>query len=62
MYEGCCKINFTRVNMEYPDILTTISGVKINYPTEWEAFRRREILSLFEEFVYGCRPLQCYFV
>ena len=44
----------------YPEILKTISGAEISTAAEWESFRRKEILSLFEEFVYGRRPLRCY--
>ena len=46
-------------DMNYPDILTKTDGIKINNPTEWEKLRRVDILNLFEENVYGCRPKQC---
>ena len=41
-----------------PEILTTISGEKIDNAIDWENFRRREILNLFEEYVYGVRDIE----
>ena len=40
------------------DLMTTISGEPINTVEEWAYFRRPEILSLFEMFVYGIRPCE----
>lgn len=39
-----------------PKIFTSLSGENINSRMIWEDFRREEILSLFEHFVYGERP------
>ena len=39
-----------------PKILTSLSGEKVNSRMIWEDFRREEILSLFEHYVYGERP------
>lgn len=41
-----------------PKLLTTISGEKINNAVDWENFRRKEILNLFEEYVYGVRDIE----
>ena len=40
------------------DLMTTISGEPINTVEEWAYFRRPEIISLFEMFVYGIRPCE----
>lgn len=39
------------------DILTSLSGCKITTVEDWEYFRRPEIMMLFEDFVYGARPV-----
>lgn len=39
-----------------PDVLTTENGKKINSSKDWETKRRPEILSLFEENIYGKIP------
>lgn len=41
-----------------PDVLTTISGVKIDNSVDWEKYRRKEIINLFEEYVYGVRDIE----
>ncbi len=43
--------------MKYPEILTSICGNKIENVADWENFRRKELLSLFENFVYGVAPI-----
>lgn len=40
----------------YPKILTSLSGEEINNVSDWEGFRRQEIINLFETYVYGIRP------
>ena len=40
------------------DLLTSISGVKIENKEDWERYRRRELMILLEEFVYGVRPYE----
>ena len=42
--------------MNYPDILTSLSGKKINSRFLWENFRRGEIAGLFGDYVYGKCP------
>ena len=42
--------------MNYPDILTSLSGEKINSRFLWENFRRGEIAGLFGDYVYGKCP------
>lgn len=39
-----------------PDVLTTQNNKKITNVKDWETIRRPEILSLFEEHVYGTMP------
>lgn len=41
---------------QLPDPLITESGAPVNKPDEWFSFRRHEILSLFENQVYGRVP------
>ena len=40
------------------DILTSLSGFKIETVQDWERFRRPEIMMLLEDFVYGARPYE----
>ena len=40
------------------DIMTSLSGCKIETVEDWERFRRPEIMMLFEDFVYGARPCE----
>ena len=49
MEERICKI---------PELLTTISGEKINTVFDWEQFRREEIANLFCDYVYGRRDIE----
>jgi hypothetical protein len=39
-----------------PDLLTAEDGSKVKTATDWEKIRRPEVLSLFEQFVYGRVP------
>lgn len=41
----------------YPEILTSLSGNKINSTQSWEKHRRNEIHTLFQNFVYGVQPI-----
>lgn len=41
-----------------PDILTSISGEKIDTVERWECFRREEIIDLFEKHMYGVRDIE----
>lgn len=41
-----------------PEILTSISGEKIDTVEKWENFRREEIINLFEEYMYGVRDIE----
>ncbi len=43
--------------MKYPEIMTSICGNKIETVSDWEKFRRVELLTLFESFVYGASPI-----
>lgn len=43
--------------MNYPQILTSLSGNKITTKDEWEKHRRDEIYYLFQNFVYGVPPI-----
>jgi len=43
---------------EHLDILTSIAGIKITNTADWERFRRRELMILLEDFVYGARPYE----
>ena len=40
------------------DILTSLSGIKITNTSDWERFRRPELMMLLEDFVYGARPYE----
>ena len=40
------------------DILTSLSGCKIETVEDWVYFRRPEIMMLLEDFVYGARPYE----
>lgn len=42
---------------DIPNLLVSVSGEKIDSVEKWEKFRRPEIISLFENFVYGVRPV-----
>ena len=44
--------------MPIPEILTSVSGEKITTKEQWETYRRKEIMALFENFVYGVRPIE----
>ncbi|MBQ8858805.1 MAG: hypothetical protein IJ012_03340 [Clostridia bacterium] len=41
-----------------PALLTTVSGVRITDVEGWETFRRDEIKTLFENYVYGVRDIE----
>lgn len=41
-----------------PELMKTISGETVLTKEQWETFRKPEILSLFENFVYGVRPVE----
>ena len=41
-----------------PELLISVSGEKIDSVEKWEKFRRREILNLFQEYVYGVRDIE----
>ncbi len=41
-----------------PKVLETISGEQVTTKEQWELFRRKEILNLFSEFVYGVRDIE----
>lgn len=43
--------------MNYPQILTSLSGNKITSREAWEKHRRNEIFMLFQNFVYGVPPI-----
>ena len=40
------------------DLLTSLSGCRIETVEDWEAYRRPEIMMLLEDFVYGARPYE----
>lgn len=40
------------------DLLTSISGEKIETVSDWETYRREEIMVLLSNFVYGVRPME----
>ena len=42
--------------MKIPEILTSLSGEQITSTDMWEKYRRNEIYTLFENFVYGVAP------
>lgn len=42
--------------MKIPELLTSLSGVRITSADMWEKYRRHEIYTLFENFVYGVAP------
>ena len=44
--------------MKIPELLRSISGEKIDSKEKWENFRRPEIINLFEQYVYGVRPVE----
>ncbi len=44
-------------SMPIPPLLTTLSGCPVEQRDTWEPFRRREILTLFRDFVYGAAPI-----
>lgn len=44
--------------MNYPDILTALSGNEVTDKETWEKYRRDEILTLFTNFVYGAAPIK----
>ncbi|MCK4746479.1 MAG: hypothetical protein KAT15_05565, partial [Bacteroidales bacterium] len=39
-----------------PEALVSIDGLTINQPKQWSEFRRKEILDLFGDYVYGKVP------
>lgn len=43
--------------MSYPQILTALSGNPVTSAATWEKHRRNEILTLFQNFVYGVAPI-----
>lgn len=43
--------------MNYPEILTSVCGNKIDNISDWENFRRGELLTLFKNYVYGEAPI-----
>ena len=43
--------------MNYPQILTALSGCQIDTKEAWEKHRREEILILFQNFVFGLPPI-----
>ena len=43
---------------EHLDLLTSLAGIKITNTSDWERFRRPELLMLLEDFVYGARPYE----
>ncbi len=44
--------------MAYPNILTSLSGNPITTKEGWEKHRRNEILTLFQNFVFGIPPIE----
>lgn len=44
--------------MKIPELLTSISGERIDSAEKWEQFRRPEIMNLFSQYVYGVRPVE----
>ncbi|WP_153796198.1 glucuronyl esterase domain-containing protein [Foetidibacter luteolus] len=54
----CCAAQQQQADTTYqlPDALVTQSGKKISNKTDWEKFRRPEILQLFEKNVQGKTP------
>lgn len=43
---------------QYPEILKTVSGEAVTTKEQWESQRRGEILDLFQDNVYGRRPVE----
>lgn len=41
-----------------PKLLTSLSGEKITTKEMWENFRKKEIINLFSEYVYGVRDIE----
>ncbi len=41
-----------------PELLVSLSGEAIQNKEQWEQFRRKEILQLFSEYVYGVREIE----
>jgi hypothetical protein len=41
-----------------PDVLTSLSGIKIDSKELWEKYRRDEVLGLCERYVYGIRDIE----
>lgn len=41
-----------------PELLTSLSGEKIESIEAWEKFRRPEIMNLMSEYIYGVRPVE----
>lgn len=41
-----------------PELLTSLSGEKIDTQEKWENFRRGEVLSLLSEYIYGFRDIE----
>ena len=44
--------------MKIPELLTALNGEKIDSVEKWENIRRKEIMTLFSENVYGVRPVE----
>ena len=42
--------------MPIPELLTTLGGEKITNTSDWETYRRPEIMNLLAENIYGHRP------
>ena len=42
----------------YPELRQAAGGMRVNTVQEWEKYRRPEILSLFQTFVYGTQPFR----
>ena len=43
--------------MIYPELLKSLSGIKITTKEEWEEFRRDECMTLLANYVYGVAPI-----
>ena len=41
-----------------PELLTSLSGEKIDTAEKWEKFRRGEVKSLLSEYIYGFRDIE----
>ena len=44
--------------MSIPELLTTIGGAPVTSVSDWETFRRPEIMDLLSEYIYGKRPAE----